>query len=134
MGDVVLREVGHRLASLGQKRCTAIRIGGDEFLVIFRNASNKAAIQNVGQLIASRMDEPIHAHVVSEEKGEMDHTFQISASIGVAEFPADTADMDTLFKMADQALYQIKHKHEKSAFLLYSEMSEKQKNEAASGK
>ena len=134
MGDVVLREVGHRLSSLGQKRCTAIRIGGDEFLVIFRNASNKAAIQNVGQLIASRMDEPIHAHVVSEEKGEMDHTFQISASIGVAEFPADTADMDTLFKMADQALYQIKHKHEKSAFLLYSEMSEKQKNEAASGK
>lgn len=134
MGDVVLREVGHRLSSLGQKRCTAIRIGGDEFLVIFRNASNKAAIRNVGQLIASRMDEPIHAHVVSEEKGEMDHTFQISASIGVAEFPADTADMDTLFKMADQALYQIKHKHEKSAFLLYSEMMEKQKNEAASGK
>ena len=122
MGDVVLKEVGHRLAHLGQKRCTAIRIGGDEFLVIFRNASNRQAIENVGRLISERMDEPIRAHLVTEEKGEQNQTFKISASIGVAQFPADTTDIDTLLKMADQALYKIKHTHGKSAFLLYSEM------------
>jgi len=124
MGDVVLKEVGRRLGNLGQDRCTAIRIGGDEFLVIFRNASNIPAVENVGKLICTRMDEPIHAHVVTEEKGEQSETFVISASIGVAQFPADTADMDTLLKMADQALYKIKHTHDKSAFLLYSRMQD----------
>ncbi len=122
MGDVVLKEVGHRLANLGQKRCTAIRVGGDEFLVIFRNASNIQAVENVGHLICDKMDEAIEAHVVTEEKGEQSHTFVISASIGVARYPQDTADLDNLMKLADQALYKIKHTHEKSAFLLYSEM------------
>jgi diguanylate cyclase (GGDEF)-like protein len=124
MGDVVLREVGRRLARLGQERCTAIRIGGDEFLVIFRNASNDAAVNNMGALICERMDEPIEAVAVDEEKGRREHTFQISASIGVACFPSDTNDMETLFKMADDALYAIKHTHEKSAFLLYRNIQE----------
>lgn len=128
MGDVVLKEVGNRLNHLGESRCTAIRVGGDEFLVIFRNASSKVAIENVGRLICDRMDEPIEAKVVSDEKGEQQHTFQISASIGIAQFPADTMDMDTLFKLADLALYKIKHTHEKSAFLFYSKGME-DKNE-----
>ena len=132
MGDVVLKEVGHRLAKLGQKRCTAIRVGGDEFLVIFRNASNRQAVENVGRLISERMDEPIEGHVVSEERGEQHHTFQISASIGVAQYPQDTADLDTLMKMADQALYKIKHTHEKSAFLLYSDVPEFKKTNVLS--
>ena len=120
MGDVVLKEVGYRLSHLGEDRLTAIRIGGDEFVVIFRNASSKVAIENVGRLICTRMDEPIEAKFMNAEKGEQQHTFQISASIGIAQYPADTMDMDTLFKMADTALYKIKHTHEKSAYLFYS--------------
>jgi diguanylate cyclase (GGDEF)-like protein len=119
MGDVVLKEVGKRLMNLGQDRCTAIRIGGDEFLVIFRNASSASAIENVGKLICSKMDEPIEAHVVTEDRGEQHETFTISASIGVARYPADTTDMESLLKCADEALYKIKHTHEKSAYLLY---------------
>jgi len=119
MGDVVLKEVGKRLMNLGQERCTAIRIGGDEFLVIFRNASSASAIENVGKLICSKMDEPIEAHVVTEDRGEQHETFTISASIGVARYPADTTDLESLLKCADEALYKIKHTHEKSAYLLY---------------
>ena len=122
MGDVVLKEVGRRLARLGQERCTAIRVGGDEFLIIFRNATNDVAVKNMGDLISSKMDEPINAVAFDEEKGERRHTFQISASMGVACFPVDTNDMETLFKLADEALYAIKHTHEKSAFLMYKEM------------
>ncbi|MBR6172554.1 MAG: GGDEF domain-containing protein [Eubacterium sp.] len=131
MGDVVLKEVGHRLNHLGQDRLTAIRVGGDEFLVIFRNASTSAAVENVGRLICERMDEPIEAHVISGEKGEQEQTFRISASIGVALYPMDTMDLDILFRKADQALYAIKHTHEKSAFLLYSEMEKRNAKEKA---
>ena len=104
-------------------------MGGDEFLVIFRNASTSAAVENVGRLICERMDEPIEAHVISGEKGEQEQTFRISASIGVALYPMDTMDLDILFRKADQALYAIKHTHEKSAFLLYSEMEKRNAKE-----
>ena len=123
MGDFVLREVGKRLAELGQERCTAIRVGGDEFLVIFRNASNEAAIRNVGKLICDRMDAEIPAVIKTEDGQEKNHNFQISASIGVARFPADTQSIDELFKLADEALYAIKHTHEKSAYLFYHEIT-----------
>ena len=123
MGDFVLREVGKRLAELGQERCTAIRVGGDEFLVIFRNASNEAAIRNVGKLICDRMDAEIPAVIKTEDGQEKNHNFQISASIGVARFPADTQSVDELFKLADEALYAIKHTHEKSAYLFYHEIT-----------
>ncbi len=124
MGDYVLREVGRRLARLGQDRCTAIRVGGDEFLVIFRNASNEAAIRNVGQLICNRMDEPIEVMIKTDDGGKKENTFQISASIGVARFPQDTESVDELFKLADEALYAIKHTHDLSAYLLYHEMED----------
>ena len=130
MGDVVLKEVGRRLASLHNSRygsCTSIRIGGDEFLVIYKNAGNMRVMEDLGRYIAEQMDEPIQAKVVSEEKGELEHTFQISAGIGAARFPADTTDIDALFKMADQALYKIKHTHEKSACLFYSQIPEKER-------
>ena len=119
MGDVVLKEVGHRLHRLGQERCTAIRIGGDEFLVIFRNATNELAIKGIGDIICQKMDEPIDATVITEENEEKSHQFTISASIGIATIPADTEDIEELLKMADEALYAIKHTHEASAYLEY---------------
>ena len=118
MGDVVLKEVGNRLGNLGQDRCTAIRIGGDEFLLIFRN-SNNAAIENMAKLICERMDQPIEARVVHEDSGEIHHTLHISACIGIATFPNDTTDLETLYKMADEALYSIKHKFDNSAYMRY---------------
>ena len=121
MGDVVLKEVGHRLGNLGQDRCTAIRVGGDEFLLIFRN-SNKAAIENMAKLICERMDQPIEAHMVDENKAEINHILHISACIGIASFPNDATDIETLYKMADEALYSIKHKYDHSAYMRYDAM------------
>ena len=122
MGDVVLKEVGRRLSRLGQERCTAIRIGGDEFLVVFKNATNDVAIRGIGDLICERMDEPIDATVVTEENETKSHTFQIAASIGIAIIPHDTNDIEELYKKADDALYTVKHTSETSSYLLYSEM------------
>ena len=54
----------------------------------------------------------------------MSHTFNISASIGIAEIPSDTNDIEDLYKKADDALYTVKHTSEKSSYLLYREMDE----------
>ena len=122
MGDVVLKEVGRRLHRLGQERCTAIRIGGDEFLIVFRNATNDLAVRGIGDLICEKMDEPIDATVITEEGERLSHSFQISASMGVAIIPNDTNDIEELYKLADDALYAVKHTSEKSSYLLYKEM------------
>ncbi|MCR5213976.1 MAG: GGDEF domain-containing protein [Eubacterium sp.] len=124
MGDVVLKEVGKRLNNLKDKRCTAIRIGGDEFIVIFANATNDLAVNGMGDLICKEMDRPIDAVLVTEEFGERRETFQISTSIGIARIPNDTLDIDELLKMADDALYTIKHTHEASAYLEYRNIKE----------
>ncbi len=118
IGDVVLKEVGNRLNNLGQDRCTAVRIGGDEFLLIFRN-SNKTAIENMAKLICDRMDVPIETTVEgSDGEGER-HELHVSACIGIATFPNDATDIETLYKMADEALYSIKHKYENSSYMKY---------------
>ena len=122
MGDVVLKEVGRRLSRLGQSRCTAIRVGGDEFLVVFKNATNDVAIRGIGDLICEKMDAPIEATVVTEENETKSHTFRIAASIGIAIIPHDTNDIEELYKKADDALYTVKHTSEKSSYLMYSEM------------
>ena len=130
MGDVVLKEVGRRLRRMGQERCTAIRIGGDEFLVVFKNATNEIAVRGIGDLLCEKMDMPIDATVITEENEKKSHTFQIAASIGIACIPHDTNDIEDLYKKADDALYTVKHTSEKSSYLMYSEMEAfKEKNE-----
>ena len=42
----------------------------------------------------------------------------------MARFPQDTESVDELFKLADEALYAIKHTHDLSAYLLYHEMED----------
>ena len=120
-GDLVLKEVGNRLSHLKQERCTAIRIGGDEFLVVFRNATNEVAVRSIGDLICKAMDMPIEATIVTEDGEEKENSFIISASIGIAEIPGDTNDIEELYKMADDALYRVKHTNEKSSYLMYKE-------------
>ena len=124
MGDVVLREVGRRLGNLKQDRCISVRMGGDEFLVIFKNATNEVAVRGIADLICKAMDEPIDATLNTEDGKTISHTFNISASIGIAEIPSDTNDIEDLYKKADDALYTVKHTSEKSSYLLYREMDE----------
>lgn len=134
MGDVVLREVGNRLKHLGQKRCTAIRVGGDEFLVVFKNATNEIAVRGIADLICEAMDKPIEATIKTESGETQSHTFQISTSIGIAEIPGDTNDITNLYKMADDALYTVKHTSEMSSYLLFRDMDEFKKNLEANDK
>ena len=124
MGDVVLKEVGSRLANLGQDRCTAVRMGGDEFLVVCKNATNDLAVRGIADILCKAMDEPIKATLQTEDGKTESHTFTISASIGIAEVPGDATDIEELYKMADDALYTVKHTSEKSSYLLYREIEE----------
>jgi diguanylate cyclase (GGDEF)-like protein len=97
-GDVVLKEVTARwLDALGGGGHLA-RLGGDEFALLLPSAAAADAL-----LIASRLRQALH-----EPFAIGGHEFEIGASIGVATWPDDAADAETLLSHADMAMYAAK--------------------------
>jgi len=104
IGDKVLIEAAKRLKSSIRKNDVVARLGGDEFVVLIEtNNTDENATMNsvvkVAQKILRRLQEAYHIE---------EHTFKISASIGIKLFNDDVSDMDTLMKYADSAMYNAK--------------------------
>ena len=85
-------------AEVGCAQPRLARIGGDEY-VLLTHASTKADIDNMAQRILDRVQEPVNV------EGEQAH---VTASIGIARFPDDGDDLESLLKAADAAMYQVK--------------------------
>lgn len=98
-GDILLVEAAHRINRCVRESDTLARMGGDEFVVILNGMEESASIERITQNIIDRLSEPF---ILGDE-----HAY-ISASIGITIYPNDAADIDTLLKNADQAMYMSK--------------------------
>jgi diguanylate cyclase (GGDEF)-like protein len=97
-GDGLLRAVAARLTAGLRSSDIAARFGGDEFAAILVQASRDAAATVAAKLVESlSMPYPIGAL-----------TIEISASIGIADYPACGDSGDVLLLRADEAMYQAK--------------------------
>lgn len=99
MGDLLLKEVSKRLVNLLRKSDTVSRMGGDEFVLLLPNLPNRESSSTIAGKIVRAFRRPFLC-----EGREL----KVSASIGVADFPADGRDEENLLKMADIALYRVK--------------------------
>ncbi|PSS58455.1 sensor domain-containing diguanylate cyclase [Pseudomonas sp. BBP2017] len=100
MGDRVLCMVARRLQACVRETDTVARMGGDEFTVLLTEVQSQEAVaEKVAQILAA-MAEPLSA-----EFGAINMP---SCSIGVAFYPADGEDADTLLSHADGEMYRIK--------------------------
>ncbi len=97
-GDELLRSVAARLQHTLRASDIAGRLSGDEFVVVLSQCGADSATDTIERLQAL-LAEPITL---------AGKTLAISASIGVAMFPADGRDMETLLHRADMAMYQAK--------------------------
>jgi diguanylate cyclase (GGDEF)-like protein len=98
-GDHVLKTIARRLTDGVREVDTVARLGGDEFVVILEEINERVdAIQVAEKLIAS-VREPI-----PYSSGELRATI----SVGIACFPDDGNEHDTLLKKADDAMYRAK--------------------------
>lgn len=100
-GDQVLVQFAQRLRQCVREVDTVARQGGDEFIVLLTELHNGADAQQVAEKIMKAIAEPFVVH------GEL---LDVGASIGVAVYPDDDEDLDTLIEKADLAMYAAKQR------------------------
>ncbi|QYK01622.1 diguanylate cyclase domain-containing protein [Shewanella psychrotolerans] len=98
-GDQLLIEATRRLSCSVRDIDIVGRIGGDEFLILCTEVESQAAVKLVAEHIVNLLAQPFIYD---------DAEVTISASIGIAFYPQDSDDAETLVKMADKAMYQVK--------------------------
>ena len=99
VGDRLLRAVGDRLAGLLRQSDTVARMGGDEFLLLLPEISGREDAARVARKALEAFRKPFVFD---------DHKLNITTSIGIALYPGDGEDGDTLMKNADIAMYRAK--------------------------
>lgn len=98
-GDKVLIEVARRIGETIREEDTVARLGGDEFVVLLVGLSAAEECTASLNRLLTAISRPVRID---------DNSVSISASIGVALYPGDTADAETLLRHADQAMYTAK--------------------------
>lgn len=115
-GDQLIRDTGKSISRCVRSIDTVSRLGGDEFVVILFSPDNQEHVSNIVKRINSELSK------VYTING---HEFYISSSIGIAMFPHDGKDVDTLMMNADNAMYQTKAKN-KGGFHFFTQEMNKQ--------
>jgi len=99
LGDEALRAIAMRIAGAVRQADTAARAGGDDFMLVLCGCSDERQAAARLQAVRDAIAEPL----------EVDgHTLVFGSSAGVAGYPADGQDPETLVKHAEVAMYRAK--------------------------
>jgi len=112
-GDELLRMLGERLKSSLRSSDTVARFGGDEFLILVESLHSPADAGRVAHKVLESLARPFEM---------ADQTVALTGSIGISLCPQDGADIATLIKKADAAMYAVKD-HGRNNFLFYSALA-----------
>ncbi|MBF0218893.1 MAG: EAL domain-containing protein [Gammaproteobacteria bacterium] len=98
-GDLLLKEIAHRLESEMRGEDTVARLGGDEFALILGEVKSPIMVE---QFLQRLLDVIARPHLIH------DQPVRVGASIGVTLYPTDAVEADQLLRFADQAMYKAK--------------------------
>ena len=99
VGDELLLKIANKLHDIIGSSGTAIRLGGDEFMLLVTKGDTCNHAIEYARSIIERLKQPVILH---------DHTIVVGCSIGICHFPEHGRDVDTLVRNADTAMYQAK--------------------------
>ena len=107
VGDTALAKVAKRLMESVRPEDIIARFGGDEFIIIFRGKNTGTDYHNTVERIKAVLNVPakLSAHVLAD----------ISASVGLAVYPANGQSVEELISYADKAMYAEKARIKKEA-------------------
>lgn len=98
-GDQLLQQVAGRLRDCLRKGDTLARLGGDEFTLVLPDLSSKKDAEIVARKITESLHKPFYLD---------NHEIYVSASVGIAIYPADGKTGEELVRHADIAMYHVK--------------------------
>ena len=91
--------IARRLEACVRAEDTVARLGGDEFVVLLTAVTDIAECERAAARILASVREPIDVG---------GHTVHVGVSIGIALYPQDGDDAETLLRYADMAMYRAK--------------------------
>lgn len=109
-GDQLLQMVGERLTSCLRQEDTVARIGGDEFTLLLPDLATPDDATKIAEKVIEAIQEPF---VLGEDE------VRVTTSIGIAMYPTDGEDPETLLANADGTMYRVKERGG-AAFQFYS--------------
>ena len=115
-GDQVLVQAARRMRAALRSGDFLGRLGGDEFTVLLPQVRHSAEIEQLLHRLRDTLAEPFQVN---------SYTVQMGVSIGVACYPADAEDGETLMRYADMAMYQAKAAGRNTYAVYQSEMGQK---------
>jgi diguanylate cyclase len=99
VGDLLLKEVARRLVNQLRTGDTICRIGGDEFVVVLPEIKRASDAAQVAQKLIDELSRPVAAD---------ERELSVTPSVGIAVFPDDGRDAETLIRNSDAAMYHAK--------------------------
>ena len=99
VGDKLLQEVSSRLKSCMRASDTVSRLGGDEFVILMPNVTDPEDVAVTAQKVLDAVARPYNID---------GHELVSTPSVGISVYPGDGADVDTLLRNADAAMYHAK--------------------------
>jgi diguanylate cyclase (GGDEF)-like protein len=99
-GDALLQQVAQRLTHALRQEDVVARLGGDEFIVLMPRLTDTPELLKIASRVSASIAEP---YALPGGEG------RVTASTGLAIYPRDGQDAETLLRHADQAMYRSKH-------------------------
>lgn len=99
VGDLLLQQVAERLTTTLRDTDTISRQGGDEFLIALTDVQDVESVGRIADKVIEALARPFHIE---------GHELAATLSMGIALWPDDGADFDTLLQRADTAMYRAK--------------------------
>ncbi len=114
-GDKLLVRAAERLKQVVTAGDTVARFGGDEFVVLLDDQQDLISIEKVAEKVLRAFNVPV---LVGE------HQLTVTASVGVAVYPQDGDDPETLLSHADAAMYSAKDQGRNGYYFFTPQMNE----------
>ncbi len=112
MGDLLLQSVSERLRACLRAEDTLCRLSGDEFMIILPRIDSDRMISNACERVVGDLLSPFNIDGVQ---------VLCSVSIGVAIYPQNGNDDETLMRNADTALYEAKKQQQKGCYRFFEQ-------------
>ncbi|HUP97158.1 MAG TPA: PAS domain-containing protein [Usitatibacter sp.] len=116
VGDLLLKEVSRRFRAALRQSDLLARISGDEFVVVLEDLPDDAAPDHVARKLLDEVRRPFQIE---------GHEIHVSGSLGLALYPEDGSDAETLLKNADAAMYHAKELGRNSFRLFSTELGQR---------